>query len=110
MQRSDLTLEVHDSADRRLVEVAGEIDIATNDALDRCERECTIGFAGAINVYLRGVRFMDTTGVWMLAGMAAEAETAAWSFAVVPSAAARRVLALTDTLERIPILEPAAAG
>src|SRR4051794_35388340 len=96
--------------DRRVVEVFGEIDIATIGSLQRCLQDCTAGFEGLLEVDLSGVRFMDSTGVWLLGGTAVEAEQAPWSLSIVPGQAARRVLALSGMLERVPIAAPVAAA
>ncbi|HWT23410.1 MAG TPA: STAS domain-containing protein [Solirubrobacteraceae bacterium] len=105
MRATTLALSTRRTDDVLVIEAAGEIDIAT---IGRLEEALTDGVAAApavLEVDLRGVFFMDSTGVWLLTRFAALADVAAWSLSVVPSAAVRRVLDVSGVTGRIPLAE-----
>jgi anti-anti-sigma factor len=110
VRRSALELQVHEAPGHRVVEVTGEIDIATVSSLDDCLSACTTGFDGTIELDMRGVQFMDTTGVWLLGGTTAASERAPWSLTVLPSGPVMRVLAICGMLERVPVAATAASS
>jgi len=82
-----------------VIALAGELDLAGAAAL---ERELAGLDAGAVVVDLRGLGFMDSSGLRALAVAAQRAQRAGRRFALVPGAAqVMRVFDITRMRERL---------
>jgi anti-sigma B factor antagonist len=82
-----------------VIALAGELDLAGAAAL---ERELAGVDAGAVVVDLRGLGFMDSSGLRALAVAAQRAQSAGRRFALVPGAARiMRVFDITRMRERL---------
>ena len=82
-----------------VIALAGELDLAGAAAL---ERELAGVDAGAVVVDLRGLGFMDSSGLRALAVAAQRAQRAGRRFALVPGAAqVMRVFDITRMRERL---------
>ena len=82
-----------------IVGMRGDLDIATVPEVDRVMREvCRPG--ARIVLDLRGLDFMDSSGIGLISRSRREAETDQWTLQVIPGASVARVLQLTqiDTL------------
>jgi anti-sigma B factor antagonist len=98
--------------DTDVVSPAGEIDIATAPAV-RDALAATVGGRRLV-LDLRGVQFMDTSGLQLLIEEQRRSRERGGAFAVVPGPArVQRLLdvaGLTSRLELVPAPEEAAAG
>jgi len=102
-----------DSA-RVRVHASGELDVATVPRLETCVRESLQGQAEAVELDLRDVGFIDSTGVRLLLTLTAEGQRDGWALELLPSDAVRRIICLLglQTILRERELEaaPAEAG
>jgi anti-sigma B factor antagonist len=89
-------------ADRTAVAVAGEIDLATADAMREAIRE-HLG-RGPVLLDLSQVEFMDSSGVRALDALLRDVDAEGWDLLVVPTLtdAVAQVLALTGMDEQLP--------
>jgi len=94
-----LSLQTSLAGRTAVIALAGELDIAGAAAL---ERELAGLDAGAVVVDLRGLGFMDSSGLRALAVAAQRAKRAGHRFALVPGAAqVMRVFDVTRMRERL---------
>lgn len=94
-----LTLETSLAGRTAVIALAGELDLAGAAVL---ERELDGVDAGAVVVDLRGLGFMDSTGLRTLAVASQRAHRAGRRFALVPGAAqVMRVFDVTRMRERL---------
>ena len=87
--------------DRPCVEVCGELDLATVDAVEDRLRELRDGGHERLLLDLQRVTFADSTGVTLILRWAHVADFAGWDFRVVLSPAVRDVCALAGVLDRL---------
>lgn len=94
-------LEVQSERDgnRVRVRVAGEIDLATAPQLATRCRQHMAREVERVELDLRAVGFIDSTGVRLLLMLAAEAERDGWALRIAPSEPVRRIVCLLG-LER----------
>lgn len=79
---------------RALVRPAGELDMSSAPTLERCLQQARDG--GPVVVDLRGLEFMDSTGLSLLMRWALEAQREGFEFALIPgSERVQRLFALT---------------
>jgi anti-sigma B factor antagonist len=109
------TFEVAVEPAREVVRVkpVGELDLATVSVLEDQVRELlAVGFEQLI-IDLRGLSFMDVSGLRLLLSLTQCAESEGWRLSLIQgSVPVRRLFALTDTIRRLPFsplvaIEPA---
>jgi len=94
-----LTVETRHQNETAVIALAGELDMAGASAL---ERELGLLGAGTIVVDLRGLEFMDSSGLRALVTSALRAQDAGRRFALIPGAAhVMRVFDITRMRERL---------
>jgi anti-sigma B factor antagonist len=87
------------------VEPLGELDLATIPELrGQVEELIAVGFEHVV-IDLRGLSFMDVSGLRLLLCLAAEAQSGGWTLSMIQGGVAvRRVFELTGTLARLPFV------
>jgi anti-sigma B factor antagonist len=71
-------------------------------------RELAAVGIGHVIIDLRGLTFMDSSGVDLLAALATQAKRDGWQLSLIQGAPAiRRVFALTGALSQLPFTSPA---
>jgi anti-sigma B factor antagonist len=94
-----LTLETSTDGSTAVIALAGELDLAGASTL---ERELDELAAGTLVVDLRGLSFMDSSGLRAIAVAARKAQDAGRRFALIPGAAqVMRVFDITRMRERL---------
>ena len=94
-----LTLETRQQGETAVIALAGELDLAGAAAL---ERELALLQGGALVVDLRGLEFMDSSGLRAIVTSAQRAQDAGRRFALIPGAAqVMRVFDITRMRERL---------
>jgi anti-sigma B factor antagonist len=101
-QQPPFTVESGSSEGATVIRARGELDMATVELLDSHLEEA-MREAESIELDMTGVTFIDSTGLRALI-MAREAASAAdREFAVVPSAAVRKLVELAGLADFIPL-------
>ena len=99
-----LALDTSRTGATTVVTLTGELDLAGAAAL---EHELDGGAAGAVVLDLRGLQFMDSTGLRAIVVAALEAERAGGSLALVPGPEpVMRVFDITRMRERLTFVAP----
>jgi anti-anti-sigma factor len=94
-----LTVETRQHDETAVIALAGELDMAGASAL---ERELGALTAGTIIVDLRGLEFMDSSGLRAIVTSAQRAQDAGRRFVLIPGAAqVMRVFDITRMRERL---------
>ncbi len=94
-----LTLETTQQGDTAVIALGGELDMAGAAAL---ERELALLQVAALVVDLRGLEFMDSSGLRAIVTSAQRAQDAGRRFALIPGAAqVMRVFDITRMRERL---------
>jgi anti-sigma B factor antagonist len=94
-----LTLETRQQGDTAVVALGGELDMASAAVL---ERELSLLQAAALVLDLRGLEFMDSSGLRAIVTSAQRAQDAGRRFALIPGAAqVMRVFDITRMRERL---------
>jgi anti-anti-sigma factor len=94
-----LTVETTQQGETAVIALSGELDMAGADAL---QQELALVEAGALVVDLRGLDFMDSSGLRAIAVSAQRAQEAGRRFALIPGAAqVMRVFDITRMRERL---------
>jgi anti-anti-sigma factor len=108
--QTDLQFRLDIEPERDAVRVCphGEIDFATTGVIrEKFEEMSELGFT-RVALDLRGVTFLDSTGVRLALELWESSRTAAWEFAVIDGPAqVRRVFELTGVRSLIPFIGPA---
>lgn len=92
-----------------VVAVAGEIDITSAPQLDRAFRELLDAGFGHIVLDLRGVCFLDSSGLHSILRMDTSSRSTGAAFELVPGpSAVQRVFRLTGTDVALRFIEPEA--
>lgn len=81
-------------SDRVRIQASGELDVATTPRLETCVRAYVQGDTKTVELDLRQVGFIDSTGVRLLLTLAAAAQRDGWALAILPSGAVRRIVGL----------------
>ena len=108
MSTPGLSLEVREEGERRTVIIAGELDLATAFDLEAltstlCQQ------AGEIVLDLRGLSFMDSTGLQvMLRARDMCGERDCGFFLIAGPAPVQRLFELTGLADLLPFIEPPA--
>src|SRR5215208_347992 len=89
---------------------AGEVDLATvGDIRERIDEMIARGFT-RITLDLRGVTFLDSTGVRLVLELSAASSADGWGLAVIKGPdPVRRVFELTGVERLVPFVDPAEA-
>jgi anti-anti-sigma factor len=87
-----------------VIRVHGEVDVSTvgriRVAMDAARQE---GRTALLD--LAGVEFMDSSGLHVLLDASAQVDDSSWAYFIVrPSASVRRLIALTETSDRLPVV------
>jgi anti-sigma B factor antagonist len=100
-------IDVEPSRDSVRVAPIGELDIATVDKLrDEVERLRESGFDKLV-LDLRGVRFLDSTGLRLVLELDAAADQASQELQLIRgSAVVQRIFEVTQVSERLKFVEP----
>jgi anti-anti-sigma factor len=96
------------------VHASGELDLATVPELETCTRAHVRHHAETVELDLREVSFIDSTGVRLLLTLKAEGQRDGWTMTILPSDPVSRIarlLGLQDHLlsSRLHAAEPASA-
>lgn len=106
---SDGTLAVHTSrdADRIVVSLHGELDLANAATAEAELRDALGAGAATVVVDMRELRFIDSTGIALLVSILGHnGDGGRLGFVPSESAAVRRVLEITGLAERLPLIAP----
>jgi anti-anti-sigma factor len=76
------------------VHASGELDLATVPCLETCTRDHVQGYVEAVELDLREVGFIDSTGVRLLLTLAAEGQRDGWTLTILPSEAVCHIVRL----------------
>ena len=99
-------IRLEESGERVSIELEGELDIATTPSADAELRRVERGGARVIVLDLRGVTFMDSTGLRLLVSADARARNGEHRLAIVRGpAVVQRVLALTGLDARLDVID-----
>jgi anti-anti-sigma factor len=102
----DLSLSTQALAERAVVSVGGEVDVATAKSLTDHALAALRDVSPHIVVDLGDVTFMDSTGLKSLITISQRASLAGGSFAVVgPTSSVRKLLRLTGLEEAFPVYD-----
>ena len=85
----------------------GEVDLATTGEIrEKCEEMSALGFRRVV-LDLRGVTFVDSTGVRLALELWESSQAGAWEFAVIEGPApVQRIFELTGVRSRLPFIAP----
>jgi anti-sigma B factor antagonist len=100
-----LEVRVRPDRERVVVELSGELDIATiSQFRERCGELLGAGFRHVV-VDLRELTFLESTGLHLLIDLNAAARRDGWELSVIPgSDAVQRVLVVSGTVEWLPFI------
>jgi anti-sigma B factor antagonist len=100
-------LEVEPERDAVRVCPRGEVDLATTGTIrEKFEEMSALGFRRVV-LDLRGVTFLDSTGLRLALELWESSRTAAWEFAVIEGpVAVQRIFELTGVRSRMPFIAP----
>jgi anti-sigma B factor antagonist len=88
------------------VRPTGEIDLATVDSIRRKIGECVAAGCERVVLDLRGVTFMDSTGLHLVLDAQAAAREEGWELLVVEGPdSVQRVFEVTGLRDRLPFVE-----
>lgn len=101
---NQLLVDVRNEGQTTVVAVTGELDLASSHILE--EQLATAGGAELVIVDLRGLEFIDSTGLSVLVKAHHEAQEAGRRFGVVRgNAQVQRLLGLTGLAERLTVAD-----
>jgi anti-sigma B factor antagonist len=107
MSHEDFKIEVEREPGLARVLPAGELDMATVPLLDRQLGELRTAGVGCVVVDLRGLTFMDSTGLSVLLRWARDAARDGFRFGLVREAGpVNRLFQLAGVEHRLPFVEP----
>jgi len=100
-------LEVEPERDAVRVCPRGEVDLATTGEIrEKFEEMSALGFRRVV-LDLRGVTFLDSTGLRLALELWESSRTATWEFAVIEGpVAVQRIFELTGVRSRMPFIAP----
>lgn len=100
-------LTTHSQGDRVTLQVHGELDLSTSDAVEREVQELRGRGARAIVLDLRALAFIDSSGLRLLLQLDAEARADGFELAIAAGdGPVRRLLELTDLTDDFQRAEP----
>jgi anti-sigma B factor antagonist len=96
--------------DAVLVRAVGEVDASTagrlRQTLEDARRDCATTLLD-----LAGVSFIDSAGLHVLLDASGQVDAASWAlFIVRPSPVVQRLVEITETADRLPLVPPARAA
>jgi anti-sigma B factor antagonist len=99
----EFVVEVEPAREMVRVRPVGELDLITGPELrDHVAELLAVGFEHVV-IDLRGLSFMDATGVSLLLSLAAQARRERWRLSLIRGdRQVQRIFALTDTLRQLP--------
>jgi anti-sigma B factor antagonist len=98
-----LELRDHATGTRHVLELSGELDMASSPALDAAVRQICTGATEALTVDLSRLTFMDSTGLRVVLLAKELCEQHGCEFLVTPGPAQiQRLFEVTGILERLP--------
>lgn len=101
--QNEFNVEISGDESATVLTVSGELDLATSPAL---EAELERASGGLVIIDLRGVSFMDSTGLSLLVKAQRRAKEARRRLAVVKGGAqVQRLLTLTGVAERLTLID-----
>jgi anti-anti-sigma factor len=83
------------------VHASGELDLATVPRFEECARAHIQARAETVELDLREVGFIDSTGVRLLLTLAAEGQRGGWTLTILPSHPVTRVVRLLGLQDRL---------
>jgi anti-sigma B factor antagonist len=88
------------------VQVSGELDLASTARLQAAVQDALGQGMGRLEIDLRGLSFVDSSGLRSLILLDAQAREQSWTLTLVrPSGAALAVFEMTGTEENLPFVE-----
>jgi anti-sigma B factor antagonist len=104
--QSNLSVEVHDDSNAVVIGVSGELDLASSPALETELESAAASAAALVVVDLRGLEFMDSTGLSVLVRAHQRATEHGQRFGVVRGPQqVQRLLSLTGVAERLTLVD-----
>lgn len=105
-EHPQLRLIVTDAGGRAVLAVAGELDVSTAATLDAALREQLA--RGPLQLDLRELSFMDSSGVLLLDGLLRDGAREGWDLTIDPrmQRAVTRVFELTGMMSELPLADP----
>ena len=99
--------ESRQDGDRCWVQPIGELDLDTAPALEQQMEAARAAGAQSVVLDLRGLTFMDSTGLRLVIRWDTAAKAEGFEFAIVPGVdVVQRVFQLTGMDEHLPVAEP----
>jgi anti-anti-sigma factor len=99
-------IEVDHGSAGATVTIAGEIDMASIPPLERARERALAGNPTQVLIDLRGVRFIDSSGLKFLLETDRLSRTGGWTLQLVrPAESAMRVLTLTGIDKHLPFID-----
>jgi anti-sigma B factor antagonist len=93
------------------VTVAGDVDLATIRPLERARDRAVAGSPTRVLIDLRGVRFIDSSGLKFLIETDRMSRSGGWKLELFrPQKSAMRVFAVTGVEKHLPFVDPDADG
>jgi anti-sigma B factor antagonist len=107
VSQDDFRIDVERAPDRVMVRPVGELDLATVSTLEEELTRARESGAPGVVLDLRGLTFMDSTGLSLTLRWALEASRDGFDFSLVRGEGAiRRLFELTGMDSRLPFLDP----
>jgi anti-sigma B factor antagonist len=104
--QSNFSVDVHDGEQAVLIEVSGELDLASSPELERELERGTASEAELLIIDLRKLEFMDSTGLSVLVRAHQKATQSGKRFAIVKGPQqVERLLSLTGVAERLTVVD-----
>jgi anti-anti-sigma factor len=104
--QSNFSVEVHDGRQAVVIGVSGELDLASSPALEHELERGAASKAQVVIVDLRGLEFMDSTGLSVLVRAHQRATENGQRFGVVKGPQqVQRLLSLTGVAERLTLAD-----
>jgi anti-sigma B factor antagonist len=104
--QSNLNVESHDASDAVVIGLSGELDLASSPALENELERGAAARAAVVIVDLRGLEFMDSTGLSVLVRAHQRAIENGQQFVVVKGPQqVQRLLSLTGVADRLTLVD-----
>lgn len=104
--QSNFKVDVHDARQAVVIDVRGELDLASSPALEQELESSAVTSASLVIVDLRELEFMDSTGLSVLVRAHQRAVESGQRFAVVRGPQqVQRLLSLTGVAERLTLAD-----
>jgi anti-sigma B factor antagonist len=107
LEPGDFSIQEHAEGDHHTVVLAGELDLASAPALEAATARLCANGTSEIVVDLRGLSFIDSTGLRTILSCISLCEEHLCNFWLIPGQRAiQRLFELAGLLERLPFREP----